>query len=273
MSKYYKQVDFAKVVHDYHFGDEQERNAAVETALRALKGFIISTISRYYPTYVKREFADMLQSAYLGVIKSLPDYDPTISTPTTYFAVPIKQAIQLHLNMQENQSSVYYRTVNRKIDKAIGNKKDCDAEEISAVTGLSVRTVKAARATAIGAQKYSLNEDVETKVSAFASPEEALIEQDEKFRCYNFLKAVLTPTEFKVVCETYGIGNCEPLSAHQIAVKFNVSTKKISEILEKAYEKLRTPEFAAVFEYGAPESIGFSQFEDCELEETLSVVV
>lgn len=264
----YQQIDFTQLMQDYNSGDEIKQRQAAETAVKALKGFVIATIKRYYPTYIRREFDDMLQSAYLGIIKSLPNYDPERSRPTTYFSKHIKQAIQLHLNMQENQSSVYYQTINNKIQKAVGKdaSRQLDAEEIAVETGISVKTIEKARAIAVGSQKYTYDEEIETEIQTYDSPEDALVSSDEKAMCYNYLSAVLSPTEMKVVCESFGIGGYDPVSTAQIAKMYHTKVEKIVAIQESAYEKLRTPEFAAIFRDGTCMPTKAVLLEDCELE-------
>lgn len=264
----YQQIDFTQLMQDYNSGDEIKQRQAAETAVKALKGFVIATIKRYYPTYIRREFDDMLQSAYLGIIKSLPNYDPERSRPTTYFSKHIKQAIQLHLNMQENQSSVYYQTINNKIQKAVGKdaSRQLDAEEIALETGISVKTIEKARAIAVGSQKYTYDEKIETEIQTYDSPEDALVSSDEKAMCYNYLSAVLSPTEMKVVCESFGIGGYDPVSTAQIAKTYHTKVEKIVAIQESAYEKLRTPEFAAIFRDGTCMPTKAVLLEDCELE-------
>lgn len=264
----YQQIDFTQLMQDYNSGDEIKQRQAAETAVKALKGFVIATIKRYYPTYIRREFDDMLQSAYLGIIKSLPNYDPERSRPTTYFSKHIKQAIQLHLNMQENQSSVYYQTINNKIQKAVGKdaSRQLDAEEISVETGISVKTIEKARAIAVGSQKYTYDEKIETEIQTYDSPEDALVSSDEKAMCYYYLSAVLSPTEMKVVCESFGIGGYDPVSTAQIAKMYHTKVEKIVAIQESAYEKLRTPEFAAIFRDGTCMPTKAVLLEDCELE-------
>lgn len=264
----YQQIDFTQLMQDYNSGDEIKQRQAAETAVKALKGFVIATIKRYYPTYIRREFDDMLQSAYLGIIKSLPNYDPERSRPTTYFSKHIKQAIQLHLNMQENQSSVYYQTINNKIQKAVGKdaSRQLDAEEIALETGISVKTIEKARAIAVGSQKYTYDEKIETEIQTYDSPEDALVSSDEKAMCYNYLSAVLSPTEMKVVCESFGIGGYDSMSTAQIAKTYHTKVEKIVAIQESAYEKLRTPEFAAIFRDGTCMPTKAVLLEDCELE-------
>lgn len=264
----YQQIDFTQLMQDYNSGDEIKQRQAAETAVKALKGFVIATIKRYYPTYIRREFDDMLQSAYLGIIKSLPNYDPERSRPTTYFSKHIKQAIQLHLNMQENQSSVYYQTINNKIQKAVGKdaSRQLDAEEISVETGISVKTIEKARAIAVGSQKYTYDEKIETEIQTYDSPEDALVSSDEKAMCYYYLSAVLSPMEMKVVCESFGIGGYDPVSTAQIAKMYHTKVEKIVAIQESAYEKLRTPEFAAIFRDGTCMPTKAVLLEDCELE-------
>lgn len=264
----YQQIDFTQLMQDYNSGDEIKQRQAAETAVKALKGFVIATIKRYYPTYIRREFDDMLQSAYLGIIKSLPNYDPERSRPTTYFSKHIKQAIQLHLNMQENQSSVYYQTINNKIQKAVGKdaSRQLDAEEIAVETGISVKTIEKARAIAVGSQKYTYDEKIETEIQTYDSPEDALVSSDEKAMCYYYLSAVLSPTEMKVVCESFGIGGYDPVSTAQIAKMYHTKVENIVAIQESAYEKLRTPEFAAIFRDGTCMPTKAVLLEDCELE-------
>lgn len=56
------------------------------------------------------------------------------------------------------------------------------------------------------------------------------------------------------------------MSAAQIAKMYHTKVEKIVAIQESAYEKLRTPEFAAIFRDGTCMPTKAVLLEDCELE-------
>lgn len=246
MSDYYESVDFKKVMSDYHSGDPILKNSAVETMLKALKGFIFFIMQRYYPSYVASECNDMMQSAYLSIIKSMEDYNPELSCPTTYFAIHIKHGMQMHINKQTNPTSIYYQTVNKKI-KEVDPDNVLDNKDISKLCGFSVKTIAAARSVNAAAYKISI-EDKPNQESSYYLPEKSIIEQAENNAFYNYVDSMLTTTEKNVVFDLFGLGNHSQCSISEIAKRMKTSAKKVTQIRDEAYNKLRNPEFLHIFE-------------------------
>lgn len=246
MSNYYEGVDFKKVMSDYHSGDPTLKGSAVETMLKALKGFVFFIMQRYYPSYIASECNDMMQSAYLSIIKSMEDYNPELSRPTTYFAVHIKHGIQMHINKQTNPSSIYYQTVNKKI-KEVDPNNVLDNEEVSKLCGFSVKTVAAARSVSAAAYKISIDEKPNEE-SSYYLPEKSIIEQTENNAFYNYIDSTLTTTEKNVVFDLFGLRNHSQCSVGEVAKRMKTSAKKVAQIRDEAYNKLRKPEFLHIFE-------------------------
>ena len=245
MTRYYERVNYNKLVEDYKTGNKKKKDEAVATMCKALKGFIIMVMKREYPTYIKDEFDDMLQCGYLAIIQHFDHYDPQTSTPTTYFYIHIKQALQLHLNSQKNQSSIYYQTTNNKI-QAITKKFqeegiELSDKQVSEQTGLPVKTVHNARAIFKGAQKYSLDEsiDVDESSSPFASPEAVLEDKAEKEILYEEIEGSLSATEKKIIYSAFGLRGSEAKTDKEIAKELQTTTTVVTEAKEKALGKLR----------------------------------
>lgn len=79
---------FRRYATDAASGNNTEKKLALEGACRDLEFFIISMINRKFRTYTAKDpefYEDLLQAGRLGVILSLPKYDPDKSMPTTYF--------------------------------------------------------------------------------------------------------------------------------------------------------------------------------------------
>lgn len=256
--------DYKKVMRDYHSDNPATKNAAVETMLNSLKGFIFSCMQKNYPTYIASEYNDMLQSAYLAIIKSMENYDPELSSPTTYFAIYIKQGIQLHLNKQTNPTSVYYRGINKKI-RDIDPDGVLDNEEVAKICGVSKRTIVNAREVDAVAHKISI-EDKPNEKSSFCLPEEHIIKEVEIEAFYKYLNSALSTTEKNIIFDLFGLAGHPQCSISKIAKKLKTSARKIAEIQNEAYEKLRTTEFLHIFECNeSEESEPMSLLESCEI--------
>lgn len=269
MARFYENVDFSQLVEDFHSGNPIKREKALSTALKALKGFIISVMKRYYPTYISREFDDLLQSSYLAIIKEFENYNPDISMPSTFFFKPIKQAMQLHLNMQENQSSVYYRTMNNKIQAVVKPLEEhgisLNDDDVACMTGLSKKTVTKARDIHNGSQKFSFDERFDIEKYATASPEKAIEKAQELQAFYSYLESVLTITEKTFVYEYFGLKGCPQLGIRDMAHKHHMSNDAVNNILNEAYQKLDNEDFQNIFDNPFIIKPQTSVFEDCEI--------
>lgn len=95
-----------------------ERAKALETACYYMKGLVRKFISNKYITYIEKDRSfkdDLEQEAYMAIMKSLPDYDATKGSPSTYFYTQIKSAMSHATTAHKHQITQADAALKRKI--------------------------------------------------------------------------------------------------------------------------------------------------------------
>ncbi len=109
---------FRKYVVDANSDDDIKKSAAQEDACKELEYFVIYMINRKFSTYIKKDpifFEDLLQAGRLGIIQSLPKYDPEKSMPTTYFYIAIMHEMTTLVNGIKHNTKSNTAALKRKI--------------------------------------------------------------------------------------------------------------------------------------------------------------
>ncbi len=109
---------FRKYVADANSNNDMAKKAAQEGACRDLEFFVINMISRKFGTYTEKDqifFEDLMQAGRLGIIQSLPKYDPEKSMPTTYFFTAILHEMTAVVNSMKHDTKSYIAALKRKI--------------------------------------------------------------------------------------------------------------------------------------------------------------
>ena len=70
---------------EYHSEDKQIQKQAMAEIVQDHQKYISEIINRYFSAYKHDWYADMFQWGIVGLIESLPAYDPKKSKPTTFF--------------------------------------------------------------------------------------------------------------------------------------------------------------------------------------------
>ena len=112
--------NFRQYVKDSKSDNPVAKEAAHEGACRDLEFFIMSLISRSFSTYIEKDrsfYEDLMQAGRMGIIMTLPKYDPDKSMPTTYFFNPIKHEMVLQVNMMKHDTKSHVATTKRKIQE------------------------------------------------------------------------------------------------------------------------------------------------------------
>lgn len=115
---------FRRYVTDAVSGNDMVKKLALEGACRDLEFFIISLINRKFRTYTEEDpefYADLLQAGRLGVILSLPKYDPEKSMPTTYFFPAIMHEMTTLTNSMKHNAKSHIATLKRKLQEVDKN--------------------------------------------------------------------------------------------------------------------------------------------------------
>ena len=111
---------FRRYVTDAASRNDMVKKLALEGACRELEFFIINMINRKFSTYTRKDpefYEDLLQAGRLGIILSLPKYDPDKSMPTTYFFPAIIHEMTALTNGMKHDAKSRIATLKRKMQE------------------------------------------------------------------------------------------------------------------------------------------------------------
>ena len=238
------EVDYVKVMEDYHSGNEKKREFAQETMAGELEGFIRSIIKKSYSSYTSKHYEDLVQCGRMGVVVAMQDYDPAKGQPSTYFHSFIVHEIQDYINKVVNKTTPYYSVNIKKIKKAINQFENLHlsytAKDISIQTGIPLTTVERTLRTMNGNSEISL-EFCGDKLEGpnFYDPVSTYLDKENTEFIYKTISEYLTQEEAVFVFYAHGLGDVEKLNLKQIALKMNISLDKVKKIKTSAHCKLR----------------------------------
>lgn len=196
---------------------------------------------------------DLVQEGNLGLMKAAEKYDYRkgcrFSTFATYW---IRQSIQRGLQKKNHVISVPFHLSEKmaRIDKVskqytINHGREPSLDEISEMTGLSIKTVKDAVSAArhpVSIDKVISDEDGAT-IGDFISdekdsPEDSVLNRIEADHVYDLL-AVLNEQEKTVITYRYGLSGLEPQTLEEIGVKIGVTRERVRQVQVSALRKMR----------------------------------
>ena len=111
---------FRRYVTDAASRNDMVKKLALEGACRELEFFIINMINRKFSTYTRKDpefYEDLLQAGRLGIILSLPKYDPDKSMPTTYFFPAIIHEMTALTNGMKHDAKSRIAALKRKMQE------------------------------------------------------------------------------------------------------------------------------------------------------------
>lgn len=245
----YTKVNWDELLADYQSGDPVLIKAAKETACLAMKGFIVSLMKKKYPTYINKEADDLIQAGYTAVIAHLKNYNPLKGKPTTFFRCYIEQEMMNWLNVSRNESTIYYQTINNKIQIAIrffeSNGLPWNDIKISEYMNLPLSTVKNTRAVFNKSATLELKEEIKLGGSdevitpeASGSPEEDCLAIERHEALYDCISKHLTNIEKEVIFYSFGCCGYPALSQFEIAERLNITGNDVRRIYSQATRKL-----------------------------------
>lgn len=245
--------DLEKIMADFHSGILEKRQQAIADMIGVLSGYVLKVIHESYENYMRKHLSDMLEQAYVGIIRGMENYNPAMGRPTTWFKPFIHHEIQQYLNEQVNGSTPYYNAASKKvfayIDKLIAEGKKPSVKDIVIVTGISQKTVekclkiKQRRQVPIDGTKEGISLQ-----SKFEQPEEAAIRKERAELVNDLLsKDLLSPKERFCLVHNFGLdgGNrmnkseiCELAKEHGIELEGYEVPKLINHALDKLRDEM-----------------------------------
>lgn len=219
-------ADVIEVLDGYKDFSDEKKHAAIMFVLKKLNGFIIKECNKYKRAGIL--FEDLEQEAKVAVIQALPNYNPRLFMPTTYFAVYINSALNKYC-IPDGLSN-YYHAQEYEIKKAlIAEGIDPDDmfnipnDSIAAITKKSIKTIKEVKDQMFSTVSLaSVGEDVPS--NSYNSSPEALILQEERNRVLT--KAFAELEELEKILLEYMYLNDNPYSARKMVALINNNLDK-----------------------------------------------
>lgn len=231
---------------EYRSEDKQIQKQAMAEIVQDHQKYISEIINRYFSAYKHDWYADMFQWGIVGLIESLPAYDPEKSKPTTFFHFYILHAISRFLAKYVQGVSIHYTTTLQKINKGISDLQSRGIEEpsltdISVEVGMRVNTIKKMLEIKKTSQVHIYGDDayLDSLVHDFQDSPEIAVEQNEKYQTLIEAISSLPKNEQLVLIYKYGLFDQPKLTNAQIAQKTGIPNDQIRACTNSAVQLLR----------------------------------
>ena len=242
------------IMRRYHEGTPDEVEQAKLDILGIMDAYILHQINTRYKTYAEKHFEEMQQSAYLGVMKGLPTYDPNRGKPTTWFSRYIDHEIQDFINKQVNHSSQHYnaaaKKINACIDRKIANNIPYTIGDIYRETNVPPKTIREClktRQTRISSLSATpIDYDIP---SDYGDPVRHVEQEDAREQIRSLIlgkldedgnvHSVLTKEEQQCIILQYGLDGEEGRSLVDIEEITGIPRYRVNKIVATALKKLK----------------------------------
>ncbi len=238
--KTYDGIVLEDLVKDYHSGDLQKQQKALATVIEAMESFIKRTIKTRYARFANRYFDDLVQCAYLAIVKNFKNYDPSKSNLSTYFAPYIDSEIYNFLSEIMWCGSRHFTQIAKTYEKATERLKETGKSsnvlEISEATGLPISTVHNIQTI------IAINNPIELgdawKFGVGTEDVLKTIESNEIYKnlydCINSLPSIVRA----IVVSTYKLS---PYPSYMVECchGFNIAKAEKDELLKYAYNRIK----------------------------------
>lgn len=244
--------DFHIIMADYHSGDPNLQMKAKEDAVQNLKQFVAYILTRNYSTYCAKDFDDLMQQGYLGILTGLESYDPDKSMPTTYFKTFIKCEVSKYITEFKNHSTAHYASILNKISKAAKyfeahgiEYDDVKLAEFCSLSLVSVREALASKEKAISvnfqdelANETTSDSPIIGHLAVNDNPESEYMKKEQAEQIARALNECLTENERFVIMNRYGFTD-KSMTHPQIAKALGITVNESKAMQQRALNKLR----------------------------------
>lgn len=112
----------------YHSDDKFLVARAKDHIIRNYGRYIHDIIHKHYPTYADKYEEELYNSGVEGMMIAMKNYDLERGAFTTYSKLFVMHEISKQINFYHNDTTVYYNTVQKKINEAIKYLRSMDEE-------------------------------------------------------------------------------------------------------------------------------------------------
>lgn len=241
----------------YQSDDPIVRTQALEEILEDHKKFISHIINKHFSSYKNQWFEDLYSCGVIGLIESLPKYDPDKSMPTTHFGRYIIHEIYDFIAKFVQQTTTHYASKLAAINRAIAELEREGIEtptvvDIAMRSGIKPEIVMKSLAIQAAAQNKSLESEeyISNLMSDLQAQPDEIVEQNEGIDImYRAIQAL--PCKMReVVLRKNGLCGYESQPNDVISRETGIPPNQIRRIYAKALKLLRESEIKDFFQIG-----------------------
>ena len=229
-------VDFMSL---YRSENEAFASKAKEIVVELYSNYIYDIIHKRYSTYAQEYGEELYQCGIIGLLKALETYDMSKGALTTFSQYFIYHEIKEQLNFHNNDKTVYYDKLEKKITEAIEQLKKDGFEptvrSISIMTDFPTDIVK--RELDI-IEKSSVQYLDAMERPDVAGPYEStpgyILERNEREKSLSDSFSKLDDIQQKII-----IGKHNSMTNQQIANEINISVGQVKKGYQKGIQNLR----------------------------------
>lgn len=228
----------------YHYGTPMEKEMAKETLLQNHEAFIKKLLMNYKPFFTQDNYEDFLQSARLGLVKSLETYNPQMSL-TTYCPFFIKHEIQALIRDITNVTPHFSQILrkiklaeNELIKRGVTDYTNKDLADTIGITEKQVIRAKQIREASLLLYVEQDDCGYESLNIFTESPENDYMKRETERA---FLEAIkkLEDVERDCLLYKYGAFGYEQLPLKDIGIRLGISVPEVRQALARGQERLK----------------------------------
>lgn len=235
----------------YRSGDEFLVSKSKEHIVNNYGNYVLDIIHSYYNTYAATCCEDMYQCGVIGLIKALKSYDETLGRFTTYCKPFVQHEIAAQINFQNNDTTVHYNNVQKKIAGAV---KYLEAEgieptvhKVEILTELSANVIKR-ELEYIENTRFKYLDDTENndgyEPSTYSASPERLFEEKERNEHIKDSIQSLPPQIREVIIHKFILNETN----ENISKELDLTLGRVKSYREKGLHMMRhNPHFCKAF--------------------------
>lgn len=243
----------------YRSDDPAVSAKALEEILEDHKKFITHIINKHFSSYKNQWFEDLYSCGVIGLIESLPKYDPDKSMPTTHFGRYIIHEIYDFIAKFVQQTTTHYASKLAQINRAIAELEREGIEnptivDIAMKSGIKPEIVMKALSIQTAAQSKSIESEeyISNLMSDSREQPDEIVEQQEGIEIMYRAIQNLPYKMREVVLRRNGLCGYEMQSNEVISRETGIPLNQIRRVYAKALKMLRESEMKDFYSGGQP---------------------
>lgn len=232
----------------YRSGDERLVKKAKEVVIKGFEKFVHKIIHKYYSTYAIKYGEELFQCGCIGLMKAMENYDSSYFKFNTYCTTFVLHEISGQINFQNNDSTVHFNNIQKKINTAISEIKDegftPSVEKIAIVSELQPEVIEREMDYIERTRfKYLDADECKEDIGEYDATPEALFAKKEREK--SLFGAIMDlPKEYREIV----VMKCNDYTNEQIASSLDITIGKAKTKYQKALQMMkRNPKLYETF--------------------------